>query len=178
MVTLGGRMTHSRKFVAMLACVAASAALLGLVSSSFGRATIETHSEPVSEGPFQVDDDCVGLAGTFTGSGTLLVKLIVTADDSRSHDATELVRLSEDYRIDFPDGSYMLGSFVDHPVNQYDADNGGVFGGTVQDNGTLYDADGDEVGWERVRVAYHGTAENGTATLQFEHVRVICHSHS
>jgi hypothetical protein len=171
----GQGMRHSHKLVAMLACVAASAVLLGPVSTAFGRATIETYSQPISDGPFQVNDECVGLAGTFTGSGTLLVKLIITADDSHSHDATEVVRLSEDYCIDFPDGSYVLGSFVDHPVNQYDAYNGGVFGGTVQDNATLYDADGNEVGWERVRVAYHGTAENGIGTLQFEHVRVICH---
>jgi len=157
------------------ALLAVAALILAFPTNSVGRATIETHSQTFSDGPFQVEDVCVGLPGTFTGSGTFYLKTIVTADNSRAHDATELVRLNEEYRIDFTDGSYLIGSYFDHPVYQYDAYDGGVFGGTIQDNDTIYDADGNAVGWERVRIAYHGTAENGTATLQFQHVRIICH---
>src|SRR5262245_21077443 len=98
-----------------LVVVCALAALAALGGPAFGAAEIQhiTLTTPVPNppddpGPILVDDTCAGagVVGVLTGTDTVDGQLVTTPTGGGSFSGTDTLV----FRIDFPDGSYLLGS--------------------------------------------------------------------
>jgi hypothetical protein len=91
---------------------------------------------------------------------------------------------TSEYRADFPDGRYALGSETDHFSFGFSADLPvGTDTSAQQENATLYAADGQEIGTITVHVIHHTTFtdENGNfepdpgeLTSSVHRIRVRC----
>jgi hypothetical protein len=156
-----------------LMCMAVAALVVSLPGAADARARVTTFTDTFPMGPDVVWDECAGMDGVLTGTGTIRIRLVQT-DSTDTGRATELVRFALSYRIDFPDGSYLLSSAKEQKAVLYDDTDGGGFSGTVQDVGTLYSADGQVIGREMFHGNYHGVAEDGAAMVTFDRGRVTC----
>jgi hypothetical protein len=73
------------------------------------------------------------------------------------------------YRIDLPDGIYVLSSqrspitFNRNPLTGHE-----TFGGTLVDRGTIYDANGTVIGHGIFQARFRTTIVDGTVVVQFD----------
>ena len=139
---------------------------LALATSAFAQATVEQVSIPYTAGPFPVDDTCLGpgIVGVLTGTGTITGQVVET--DTGFHFAgTDTF----EYRIDLPDGFYVLSSqrspitFNENPLTGHV-----TFGGTLVDRGTIYDADGTVIGHGIFHARFRTTIVDGTVVVELD----------
>ncbi len=147
-----------------------TAALVALPANAFGQATVVEVSTSSSVGPLAVDDTCagIGVVGILTGTETLTGRTVET--DTGFHFAGSLTLA---YRVDFPDGSYLVASQREPlTFNATDAD--ATFGGTLLEKGTLYDANGTVIGHEMFNAHFRWTVVDGTAVVEIDEGRLTC----
>lgn len=157
-----------RVFAAMLVAVGLSA----LPTTAFAQATVEKISIPYTIGPFPVDDTCAGLGvvGILTGTGTITGQVVETDTGFHFAGADTFV-----YRVDFPDGSYLLASqrsplsFNENPLTGHV-----TFGSTLLEKGTLYDANGTVIGHEMFHARNRTTIVDGTVVVEFDRGFLTC----
>lgn len=150
--------------------VLATVGLLALPATSFAQATVDEISVTSPVGPDPVDDTCAGpgVVGILTGTETLTGRTVET--DTGFHFAGSLTLA---YRVDFPDGSYLVASQRE-PLTFNGTDGHATFGGSLLEKGTLYDANGTVIGHERVNARFRTTIVDGTAVVEFDEPRLTC----
>jgi len=113
------------------------ASCVAVAGPAFGAADIEpfTSSTPISG---LIDDTCAGagVVGIFTGTETVERKSVSTPTGAHFTGTDTTV-----FRVDFPDGSFLLASQTS-PLSftSARADSVTTFGSTLHERGTLYDA--------------------------------------
>jgi hypothetical protein len=150
----------------LVAAMLVALGLFALPTSAFAQATIEQVSIPYTEGPYPVDDTCLGfgVVGILTGGGTITGQVVET-DTGFHFSGTDTF----EYRIDFPDGSYVLGTlrsplyFNENPLTGHV-----TFGGIIVDKGTIYDANGTVIGHGIFHGRRHTTIVDGTVVVAFD----------
>ena len=150
--------------------VLATVGLLALPATSFAQATVDEISVTSPVGPDPVDDTCAGpgVVGILTGTETLTGRTVET--DTGFHFAGSITLA---YRVDFPDGSYLVASQRE-PLTFNGTDGHATFGGSLLEKGTLYDANGTVIGHERVNARFRTTIVDGTAVVEFDEPRLTC----
>ena len=147
------------------------AALLLLPVNAFGQATVDEVSITSSVGPDAVDDTCAGLGvvGMLTGTETLTGRTVETETGYHFVGSRTLA-----YRVDFPDGSYLVASQRE-PLTFNATDGNATFGGTLLEKGTLYDANDTVIGHEMFHAHFRWTIVDGTAIVEIDEDRLTCH---
>ena len=117
-----------------------------------------------------MDDTCFGpgVVGILTGTDTLSGRTVET--ETRFHFAGSLTLV---YRIDLPDGSYILGSQTER-LTFSGTDGHEVFGGTLLDKGTLYDANGTVIGDTMFNARFRWNILDGTPVVEIDDGRLTC----
>ena len=150
--------------------VLAAVGLLALPATSFAQATVDevTMTSPV--GPDPVDDTCAGpgVVGILTGTETLTGRTVET--ETGFHFAGSLTLA---YRIDFPDGSYVISSQIER-LTFSGNDGHATFGGTLLDKGTLYDVNGMVIGYGMFNARFRTTIVDGTAVVEIDDGHLTC----
>jgi hypothetical protein len=139
---------------------------LALATSAFAQATIEPVSIPYTDGPKPVDDTCLGfgVVGTLTGTGTITGQVVQT-DTGFHFSGTDTFA----YRIEFPDGTYILGAqrfpltFNENPLTGHV-----TFGGTLEEKVTIYDASGAVIGYGMAHARFRTTIVAGSVVVDFD----------
>lgn len=148
--------------------------LLALPASSLGT-TVDRFSVTFPVEPIVVSDTCAGLGveGTLTGTLTISGRTVDTAPAHPGfHFAGSFTLV---YRVDFADGSYLVASqrepqtFNDNPLAGQT-----TFGGTLLEMGTLYDASGTVIGYERFNSRFRTTIVDGTAVVEIDEGFLSC----
>ena len=155
--------------VALIA-VLITAGVLALPSSSSGQAMVEGISITSPVGPDAVDDTCAGpgVVGILTGTATLSGRTVET--ETGFHFAGSLALV---YRIDLPDGSYVVGSQIER-LTFSGTDGHDVFGGTLLDKGTLYDASDVVIGDGKFNARFRWNILDGTLVVEIDEGRLTC----
>ena len=150
--------------VALLVC-----GLLAPPGGANAQATVEPFAIPFQEGPIPVDDTCAGagVVGILTGTGTITGQVVSTPAGPAIHQ----VRIEFQYRVAFPDGSYLLASQRERITLVEEAGDVRTFGGTLLARGTLHDATGAVIGHEafhhRLRLTIAGGAPRAAFDVGF-----------
>jgi hypothetical protein len=155
-----------------VALVLVAVGIFALPASSFGAATvtpvlITTPIAPFTVGP---DETCGGVVGTLSGTDTLAGQSVETDTGSHFTGTDTFV-----FRIDYVNGTYAL-----HTQTEQFTFNGNplqgvvILKGALLDMGTLYDANGSVIGYERFNNIYHLTIVNGTAIVEFSKGFLTC----
>jgi len=167
--TIGG--TKMKRFIGVtLAFVAVT--IFALPASSFGAATRTPVLITTTVAPFQVaaDETCGGVDGILTGTDTIAGQVVET--DKGSHFAGSDTFV---YRIDYVDGSYQLGAQTERLTFNGNPLHGVVIlKGALLEKGTIYDANGNVIGYERFNNIYHLTVVDGTAVVEFSRGFLSC----
>jgi hypothetical protein len=123
-------------------CLALAAlALLTFAGASYGQATPGKFTVYVPLPSGITDVPCIAGTGFFTGTETQVGEFIPTPQGIHYH-----ITATVDYRIDFPDGSYLVSSSPAHVVFNQTGSGAAVSTEVQQDRATLYSADGQAVG--------------------------------
>jgi hypothetical protein len=157
-------------FIATIALVAGG--VLALPADATAQATIVPFSISFQDGPKAVDDTCAGrgVVGILTGRGTLTGQVIVT-----NHTAVHRGILTFQYRVQFPDGSYLLASQREQVTFTHIPRAGtSTFGGTLLERGTLYDAAGKVIGYELFHHRFRITVVRETLRVEFDTSFITC----
>ena len=101
-----------------------------------------------------------GVVGILTGTDTLSGRTVET--ETGFHFAGSLTLV---YRIDLPNGSYILGSQTER-LTFSGTDGHEVFGGTLLDKGTLYDANGVLIGDTMFNARFRWNILDGTIVAE------------
>jgi hypothetical protein len=155
-----------RRSIRVLAAVLVALGLSALSTSAFAQATIEQVSIPYTEGPFPVDDTCLGfgVVGILTGTGTITGQVVET-DTGFHFSGTNTF----EYRIDFPDGTYILGSQrLPLTSNENPLTGHVTFGGTLEEKVTIYDASGAVIGYGMAHAQFRTTIVAGSVVVEFD----------
>jgi hypothetical protein len=158
-------------------CAALAAlGLLALAGTSYGQA--ETGSLQGQNTFTDTEDDtatCLGpgASGTITATETVAGRFTENGPPTLGfhfHGTSTL-----DYRIDYVDGRYVLGTAVEH----FDENAAGrlrTFTTTkaTQDYGTLYGSDGQPLGRVTIHAIVHLTYRDGEITASVDRSRVTC----
>ena len=163
------RRSEPRPTVTLVAVLLA-ATLLALPANAFGQANVEDFSETVPLGPFPVDDTCAGtgVVGILTGTETIAGQIVST--DTGRHFAGSVTFA---VRIDFPDGSYIVGSGRE-PLTFEGTDGNATFGGTLHEQSTFYDANGTVIGHGIVNDHFRTTIVDDTFIVEIDEGRLTC----
>jgi hypothetical protein len=163
---------HPRRRAPTVAVIVVLAAvgLLALPATSFAQATVDEVSITSPVGPDPVDDTCVGpgVVGILTGTETLTGRTVET--ETGFHFAGSLTLA---YRVDFPDGSYVISSQIER-LTFSGNDGRATFGGTLLDKGTLYDANGMVIGDGMFNARFRTTIVDGTAVVEIDDGHLTC----
>jgi hypothetical protein len=127
--------------------------LLVFATSAFARAT--PIKFPISNPINGVEADFVcqpAPTGIVTGTDTVLFTLVPTPQGFH-YSATS----TQDYRIDFADGSYLISSSPTHFEGNQTRNSPSVYTEVQQDRGTLYTQDGQVIGIVSVSSVTHYT---------------------
>ena len=154
-------------FVAVaVSCVAAA-------GPAFGAADVERFTVSFPIVPEPVDDTCAGAGVVGVVSGTVTVDgMFVTTSTGRHFTGNETL----DYRVDFPDGSYLLATQSSpRTFTGAQADRVVTFGSTLHERGTLYDADGNILGYEQFHARNRTTIVDGRVVADFDEGFITCH---
>lgn len=170
----GSRPTRRRRDprpTVTLVALLLTTALLALPANAFGQATVDEVSITSSVGPAAVDDTCAGLGvvGILTGTETLTGRTVES--ETGFHFAGSLTLA---YRVDFPDGSYLVASQRE-PLTFNGTDATATFGGTLLEKGTLYDANGTVIGHEMFNARFRTTIVDGQAVVEIDEGHLTCH---
>ena len=165
-----GLVARPRALRVALIAVLLTAGVFALPPSSFGQATVEDISITSPVGPDAVDDTCfgAGVVGILTGTETLSGRTVET--ETGFHFAGSLTLV---YRIDLPDGSYILGSQTERQTFT-GTDGHEVFGGTLLDKGTLYDANGEVIGDAMFNARFRWNILDRTSVAEIDDGRLTC----
>ena len=165
-----GLVERPRALRVALIAVLLIAGVFALPPNSFGQATVEDISITSPVGPDAVDDTCFGpgVVGILTGTDTLSGRTVET--ETGFHFAGSLTLV---YRIDLPDGSYILGSQTER-LTFSGTDGHEVFGGTLLDKGTLYDANGVVIGDTMFNARFRWNILDGTIVAEIDDGRLTC----
>ncbi len=165
--------------VAFSAALAALSALM-FVGTSYGQATVSDFYSPeaLSGSEIGILACLPDVAGTLSGTDTVAGQLVDTGRGVHVS-GTE----TQDYRIDFTDGRYLLSHSPTHfefDANQLGRD---VFTAAQQDRGTLYYSDGTPIGPVTVFTLSHitwddvnndGNPDPGEITANVDDFRISC----
>ena len=165
-----GLVERPRALTVALIAVLLTAGVFALPPNSFGQATVDDVSITSPVGPDAVDDTCFGpgVVGILTGTDTLSGHTVET--ETGFHFAGSLTLV---YRIDLPDGSYILGSQTER-LTFSGTDGHEVFGGTLLDKGTLYDANGVVIGDTMFNARFRWNILDGTIVAEIDEGRLTC----
>lgn len=165
-----GLVARPRALRAALIALLLTAGVFALPPSSFGQATVEDISITSPVGPDAVDDTCFGqgVVGILTGTDTLSGRTVENGTGFHFAGSLTLV-----YRIDLPDGSYILGSQTERQTFS-GTDRHEVFGGTLLDKGTLYDASGEVIGDTMFNARFRWNILDGTILAEIDDGRLTC----
>jgi hypothetical protein len=165
-----GPVTRLRALRVALIAALITVGVFALPASSFGQATVEDVliTSPVE--PFVVDDTCAGpgVLGILTGTDTLAGRTVET--DTGFHFAGSLTLV---YRIELADGSYVVGSQIER-LTFSGREGHEIFGGTLLDKGTLYDANGAVIGDAMFNARFRWNILNGTPVVEIDDGRLTC----
>jgi len=160
-----------KRFVSVaLALVAVG--IFALPASSFGAATVTPVLIVTPVTPFQVgaDETCGGVVGILSGTDTIAGQTVET--DTGFHFAGTDTFV---YRIDYANGSYQVGSQSEQISFNANPLHGVVtITGALLEKGTLYDANGNLIGYERFNNVFHTTIVDGTAIVDFSKGFLSC----
>ena len=159
--------------------VAGCGAAVGVVVSwvavagpAFGAADIERFTSSAPFGPVFVDDTCAGagVVGVLTGTETIDGKFVTTSTGLHFTGTDRLV-----YRVDFPDGTYLSAS-QSSPLSftGAQADRVVTFGSTLHERGTLYDSNGNVLGYEQFHARNRTTIVDGRVVADFDRGFITC----
>jgi hypothetical protein len=121
---------------------------------------------------------CNGMTGTGTNTVTVSGQFVDNGQTFTFHGL-----LSQTYRIDYPDGSYLISTTPDHFEGVSTVRGQFVFTEAQQDRGTLYAADGAVIGTVSVFTLTHttwrdlngnGQPDPGEFTATVDQFRVTC----
>ncbi|TCN40087.1 hypothetical protein EV644_10614 [Kribbella orskensis] len=164
---------RNQRFISLIAgCAVAVGALFVVPASAAAQATVERFAISFEAGPDEVSDTCAGegVVGILTGTGTFAGQRVET--DSGTHFRVVITFL---YRVDFPDGSYLVASQREPmTVNENPLVGVFTFGGTLLERGTLYDAAGNIIGNEMFHARFRTTIVDGTPTVEFDQGFIRC----
>ena len=165
-----GLVTRPQALRVALIAVLITVGVFALPSSSFGQATVEDISITSPVGPDAVDDTCAGpgVVGILTGTETLSGRTVETETGFHFSGSLTLV-----YRVDFADGSYVLSSQIER-LTFSGSDGHEVFGGTLLDKGTLYDANGVVIGDGMFNARFRWNILDGTMVVEIDEGRLTC----
>jgi len=165
-----GRSTRRRWPGVTLVALLLAAALVPVPISAFGQATVDEISITSPAGPDAVDDTCAGpgVVGILTGTETLTGRTVET--ETGFHFAGSLTLA---YRVDFPDGSYVISSQIER-LTFSGNDGHATFGGTLLDKGTLYDVNGMVIGYGMFNARFRTTIVGGTAVVEIDEGQLTC----
>ncbi len=147
------------------------ASCVAVAGPAFGAADIEpfTSSTPISG---LIDDTCAGagVVGIFTGTETVDGKSVSTPTGAHFTGTDTTV-----FRVDFPDGSFLLASQTS-PLSftSARADSVITFGSTLHERGTLYDANGNILAFEQFHARNRTTIVDGRITADFDRGFLTC----
>ncbi len=157
-------------------CIVAVALLAwGLFAPPGGanaQAAVIPFTIPFQEGPIPVDDTCAGagVVGILTLSGTVSGQIVATPAGPAIHQ----VLIESQYRVAFPDGSYLLASQRQRITLVEEAGDTRTFGGTLLARGTLYDATGAVIGHEMFHHRFRLTIAGGRPRVEFDVGFITC----
>jgi hypothetical protein len=163
--------TLLRKFGICVSLIA-TLGFAAYTGSASAAATPYTYDPPPTTTIFQDVDLCTGLTGMTTNTVTEQWRFVANADGTTHMELT----LTQDYRSDWSDGTYLIANSVGH--NEFQASPGQTsaeFSFTQQDRGTTYSPDGQVIGYRTVFVQGHVTWINGTVVTSPFQFRVTCH---
>jgi hypothetical protein len=158
--------------VTMLALLVVAAGALALPGSSLGAATVTPVLITTTIPPFQVgpDETCGGVVGTLSGTDTIAGQTVETDTGFHFTGTDTFV-----FRIDYVNGWYALHSQSEQlSFNANPLQDVVVITGALLDMGTLYDASGNLIGYERFNNIFHTTIVNGTAVTDFSKGFLTC----
>jgi len=150
----------------LVAAMLVALGLFALPTSAFAQATIEQVSIPYTEGPYPVDDTCLGfgVVGVLTGGGTITGQVVET-DTGFHFSGTDTFAA----RIDFPDGTYILDSQrIPITANENPLTGQVTFGGTALGKATIYDASGTVIGYGMFNARFRTTIVTGTVVVELD----------
>jgi hypothetical protein len=148
------------------------ASCVAVAGPAFGAAQIERFTASTPVGPDLVDDTCAGagVVGVLTGTDTIDGQLVTTSTGQHFTGTDTLVT-----RVDFPDGSYILG-FQQSPLSftVTQADRVVTFGHTLEERGTVYDANGNILGHDLFHGHARTTIVDGRVVVDFDRGFITC----
>jgi hypothetical protein len=155
-----------RGFIRVFAVMLVAVGLSALPRAAFASATVVKVSTTFTVDPFPVDDTCagIGVVGILTGTETITGQVVETDTGFHFEGTDTFVS-----RVDFPDGSYLLGSqrttlsFNENPLTGHV-----TFGSTLMEMGTLYDANGTVIGHDMFHAHNRTTIVDGTVVVEFD----------
>ena len=172
-LSFAGHTTRERlvRRCAGVAAVLVAVGVIALPTASFAGATVERFTETAVHGPFPVDDTCAGpgVVGLLTGTETTDGRTVET--DSGFHFAGSITFV---YRVEFPDGSYLLASQREPLTYNINPQGHVTFGGTLLEKGTLFSANGVVIGHEMFHSRFRTTIVNGTRAVEFDEGFITC----
>jgi hypothetical protein len=146
--------------------------MFALPASSLGATTITPILITTTITPFTVgaDETCGGIEGVLSGTDTIAGQSVDTATGSHFTGSETIT-----YRIDYVNGSYQVGSQTEQFTFNGNPLNGVVIlKGALLEKGTVYDANGSVIGYERFNNIYHLTIVDGTAVIEFSKGFLSC----
>jgi hypothetical protein len=149
--------------VTLLAILASTA----MAAPASAEATIirQTITTPIFD--TGLPDDCrPGITGTITGTDVVSFQRVETS--TGFHFTGTIV---DTVRIDWSDGSYLIGESIDHFSGGTVGQEFGVFTVAHQDSGNTYSADGVFLFRGTGHVVEHFTITDGVVRVDFEHLR-------
>jgi hypothetical protein len=112
-----------------------------------------------------------GVVITLTGTDTITGQTVETETGFHFTGTDTFV-----YRMDFPNGSSVAGSQRERLSFDANPLHGVVtITGALLEKGTIYDASGNVVGFERFNNIFHTTIVDGTAVVEFSKGFLSCH---
>jgi hypothetical protein len=145
-------------------------AALGLTGVAQARATIERF---VLESEFSETTtlpECLApdLVGTVSGTERTEWQIVDTGTTVHAPATT-----TQEYRVDFPDGRYVVGTATEHFTFSTRSDMPLVSTTTIVEPRTIYDADGNPVGRVMVHFTGHITAFDANGDQQFSEDEIV-----
>ena len=156
-----------------LAVVSVAVVALALPATSTAAAPVERFTISFPTDPTPVDDTCAGtgVEGVLTGDNVFSGQSVETSTTAHFTGT-----LTTNYRVDFPDGSYLKASQREHIVDNGQPGTGQhTFGSNLHEKGTLYNAQGAVTGHEMFHFSSRVTIRvDGTVAVDDERATLTC----
>ncbi len=153
--------TLLRRLVVCASLIAALGVAVFAGTAAAGAATTGTYDFQESFPPFPDVNLCTGVTGINTG--TITVDGRYTDIGNGAQHVTEVDTL--DYRVDYPDGTYLISHSSNHAEFNTNGFGDAEFTTAQQDRGTLYSAGGQVLGYQTVFGLLHFTWQDDFLTV-------------